>query len=202
MQRGLESRRVAVFIGGDDESAEQHAGAVIRSLEEAGARIHVLKLGKGHDDDWHSALYAALVIVDDGSAAFSGDTRLVQLAREFLVSDKPVAAFGGALWALLKAGGAAGRSMACHGLLKVTLDGAGATCVDEPINVDGAMITARADANVDEFAKRVVREFSNQLEERAVDEMSELSFPASDPPAVTPVKIGRVAPDRDTDART
>lgn len=201
MQRGLGGRRVALFIGPDDGSAEPHSSPVIRALEEAGARIHVLKLGKGHDDDWHGARYAALVIVDDGSGAFSGDTRLVQLAREFLVSDKPLAAFGAGLWALLKAGGAAGRSMAAHGLLRVALDGAGATCVDGPIHVDEALITARIDADADEFAKRVAREFSKQLEEREVDAMSELTFPASDPPAVTPVTSGRVAPDRESDSR-
>lgn len=201
-ERGLESRRVAVFIGPDDDpAAEQRAAPVIRALEEAGARIHVLKTGKGDNDDWHGARYAALVVVDDGSSAFSGDTRLVQLAREFLVSDKPIAAIGGGLWALLKAGGAAGRSVAAHGLLRIALEGAGATCVNEPIHVDEALITARADANLDEFARRVVREFSNQLEERELDEMSELSFPASDPPAITPATIGRVAPDRETDSR-
>lgn len=202
MQRGLESRRVAVFIGpNDDSTAEEHAAPVIRALEAAGARIHVLRPGKGDDADWHGARYAALATVDDGSSAFSGDPRLVQLVREFLVSDKPVAALGGGLWALLKAGGAAGRSMAAHGLLRIALEGAGAMCVDEPVHVDEALITARADADVDEFAKSVVREFSNQLEERELDEMSELSFPASDPPAITPATIGRVAPDRESDSR-
>jgi putative intracellular protease/amidase len=137
------------------------------------------------------------VIVDDGASAFSGDTRLVQLAREFLVSDKPIAALGGGLWAILKAGGAAGRLVAAHGLLKIALEGAGARSVEEPIYVDEALITARADADVNEFAKRVVGEFSNRLEERELDEMSELSFPASDPPAITPATIGRVSPDSD-----
>lgn len=45
--RGLEGRRVALFVGPDNDSAEQHSSPVIRALEEAGARIHVLKLGQG-----------------------------------------------------------------------------------------------------------------------------------------------------------
>ena len=36
--------------------------------------------------------------------------------------------------------------------------------------------------------------------QRGLDEMSELSFPASDPLAVTPATIGHVAPEPDTRA--
>jgi len=45
-----------------------------------------------------------------------------------------------------------------------------------------------------------VAEFSDLLEEHALDEMSDLSFPASDPPAGTPASVG-TGSDRKVDER-
>lgn len=200
MQRGLEGRRVAVFAASRDDTADRRAAKVVNALEQAGARVHMLRTAD-EQDQWHGAMYAALVLVGDGPAPFEGQPRLVQLVREFFVSDKPVAAFGGALGAVLEAGGVAGRTVAAQGALKSASEKAGATSVDEPIHADEALITATGEADADAFAERVVRELAVRLEERDVDEMSELSFPASDPPAVSPSSIGSAASDRKGDAR-
>ena len=194
MLRGLEGRRVAVFASPKD-SAEERAAVMTQALERAGARIHLLSESSASDEDYHGAKYAALVLVGDEGAQFEIDPRLVQLAREFLASDKPVAAFGSALKVILEAGGAAGRTLAAHAPLKAVLEGAGAELVDEPVHADGSLLSAQGSANLSEFGSRVVAEFSNRLEEHALDEMSDLSFPASDPPAVTPASIGRVGPE-------
>lgn len=58
-----------------------------------------------------------------------------------------------------------------------------------------------ATADVGAFAARVVHEFSDLLEEHQLDEMSDMSFPASDPPATSPAAIGPRNPDRDGGAR-
>jgi putative intracellular protease/amidase len=201
MLRGLEGRRVALFVSSNDESAKQRTSVVTRALEQAGVLIHVLSAANTSDEDFHSGKYGALVLLGDDATGSDEDPRLLQLTREFLASDKPVAALGGALSAIIKAGGAAGRTIAAHAPLKALLETAGATHVDEPIQVDGSLITAQGSVKADEFATALVREFSNYLDEHAVDEMSDLSFPASDPPATTPASIGRVAPDRDADGR-
>ena len=196
MQRGLEGRRIAVVV---PSAAQAQGTAAIKALEGAGAQLHVLKPGEGSEEDWHGSRYAALVLVGDGDAALNAEPSLVQLAREFLVSEKPVAAFGAAVGVLLESGGAAGRTVAApgDGSLKEALETSGASCVDEPIHADEGLVTASKSANIDEFAARVVREFATRLEEREVDEMSDMSFPASDPPAVTPTSIGRASPDSD-----
>lgn len=183
MLRGLAGRRVAVFAAPNDAN---RAAIVTRSLEQAGARVHVLSGTDASDEDFHGAKYAALVLVGDGGGRFELDPRIVQLAREFLASDKPVAAFGSALNVILEAGGAAGRTLAAHAPLRALLEGAGADLVNDPLHADGTLITAEGSANLSDFAGRVVAEFSDSLEEHAVDEMSDLSFPASDPPAITP----------------
>jgi putative intracellular protease/amidase len=197
MQRGLEGRRVAAFVAPSSDATNKRAAVVIKALEQAGAEIRDLSAGQQSDEDFHGAKYAALVIIGDGTDGSGGDPRLVQLVREFLVSDKPVAALGGALSVMVEAGGAAGRTLAASGSLKSAVEKAGGTPVDEPIHVDESLITADGSVDIEAFAKRVVSEFSNRLEESQLDEMSAMSFPASDPPATTPSTVGRVAPEGD-----
>lgn len=166
MHRGLDGRRIALF-----DASGNRARDVAPALERAGARVHMLKDSQSAEQ-WHGGMYAALVIVGEAGPAFHGDPRLVQLVREFLVSDKPVAA------------------------LDVPVDS---------IQADESLLSVRANGDARRFADEVVREFSTRLEEHDVDEMSELSFPASDPPATSPGSVGRVGPDgagdREPDSR-
>ena len=184
MQRGLEGRRIALYVG----SLNNGGGAPIQqALEGAGARVHVLA-DDTQSGDFHGGVYAGLVAVS--GARENADSRVVQLVREFMASDKPVAIFGEAVSLLLQAGGAAGRKIACDDSRRPELEGAGARADASQVLVDDALITAQGSADPAEFGRTVVREFSERLEERAVDEMSDLSFPASDPPAVSPSSLG------------
>jgi putative intracellular protease/amidase len=197
MQRGLEGRRIAFFAESDQTNAP--GDRVSRDLEAAGAEVHRLE-SSSRDEDWHGAKYAALVLIGGRDGLSSTDTRLVQLVREFLVSDKPLAAFGRAVRMVVEAGGAGGRSLAASDDLRPAIEQAGARVVDADIHVDETLITARNTAEPDQFARTVVRELATRLEEGAVDEMSELSFPASDPPAVTPAALAPAKGGDDTRA--
>jgi putative intracellular protease/amidase len=152
MLRGLEGRRIALYARGDDRS--------IRSrLEDAGAQVVDLSAGAPAEEDWHSGKYAALVI----GSCVEGDAvqpRALQLLREFLVADKPVAVVGEGVRALEEAGA---------------------------LQTDAVLADA---AGSGDFAERLVRAFSDRLDEAQVDDMSEQSFPASDPPSVTPTSAG------------
>lgn len=196
MLRGLEARRIAVFVERDDEDAQRNAAPIIAELKKAGATLHLLSEASAVDTDFHSGSSAALVVIGGGDT-FDSDPRLVQLAREFLAADKPLAVYGSAISLVVEAGGATARSLSAPAGLRSTVEGAGATAVDKPINVDEALISASAEADPAQFAQAVVAQFSERLDERAVDEMSELSFPASDPPAVSPATIGPAPESRD-----
>ena len=198
MQRGLEGRRIALVDGSEGGGTQPLAEAVRRALEGAGAVVQGLSAA-GSDQDWHGGKYAALVLVGPGGSGPSAP-RVVQLVREFLVSDKPLAAIGDAVRTVFEAGGVQGRIVSANADLRAALEQAGATSVDEDLHVDDALVTARDDARADELASRLVRAFSERLEEGAVDEMSDLSFPASDPPAGAPRTVGR--PRRDDSTTT
>lgn len=100
------------------------------------------------------------------------DHRAAQLVKEFLVAAKPVAVWGKGLSLVEQAGGAK----------------------------DDLVLADEGDSAA--FASRVVTVLADRLDEERVDEMSDLSFPASDPPAVTPAAIGPAARPRAPDART
>lgn len=155
MQRGLEDRRIALLAAGD-------RAVVARALEAEGARVADLHGGMPtRDEDWHGGRYAALVIVDAGENVTIKEPRIVQLTREFLVSDKPVCVYGGGVQVLHEAGG-----------------------------VEEDALVVEAEGDLKKFATRVVRALATQLDESQIDEMSDQSFPASDPPATNPASIG------------
>jgi putative intracellular protease/amidase len=197
MTGGLEGRRIALVAPADAESGR--AQVVRSALAQSGAQIDLLTPGQGADEEWHGGRYAALVAIGhtgpDSSTA--DDPRLQQLVREFLVSEKPVAAIGSAVGTIIRSGGAAGRTLSADSEARQELGAAGGKASQNTLYADGCLVTASGDSDDAAFAAQVVRSFAAHLEERDVDAMSDQSFPASDPPATTPVSVGHVAPERD-----
>jgi protease I len=66
--------------------------------------------------------------------------------------------------------------------LKTDIRNAGGQWVDQPVSIDDRLITSRKPADIPAFSAAIVKEFGNRMDERRADELSEQSFPASDPP--------------------
>ena len=113
----------------------------------------------------------------------------VQFVREFMAADKPVAAICHGPALLIEADVVAGRKLASASSLTKDIQNAGGEPVDQPVVVDGDLITSRTREDIPVFIKRILAEFSSQIVEREVDRTSEQSFPASDPPP-GPASIG------------
>jgi protease I len=207
MQIGLAGRRVAILATDGVEQAElieprkalDGAGAVTEVIAPRGGSIQ----GMNHDEkgdrvavdrtlaDAHASEYDALLL--PGGVSNPDSLRMeeaaVQFVREFMLADKPVAAICHGAWLLVEAGAVAGRRLTSWPSLKTDIRNAGGEWVDDAVVIDDRLITSRKPADIPAFNAALLREFGSRMDDRQVDELSEQSFPASDPPP-TPTAIG------------
>lgn len=174
-QSGLSGSRVA-FLAGDGVDAER--SAPWRALIDAGATPVLLT-----SDDVGAAKpaeFCALVLL--GAAAPPRDEpRAREFLMGFLEADKPVAAAGSGAGLLVAADAVKGRSLAAAAGLRESIAGKGGEWTKQEVVVDQKLLTGR-EAN-DAFARRLVADFADWLDDDVVDAASQASFPASDPPA-------------------
>jgi protease I len=207
MAKKLEGKRVAILATDGVEQVE--LVDVRKALDEAGAetvlispKADSIQAFKHHEkgDTFPVNLHLAEAKPLDYSAlylpggvanpdALRMDKSAVQFVREFMASDKPVAAICHGAWLLVEADAVAGRKLTSWPSLRTDIVNAGGEWIDEPVCVDGDLITSRKPEDIPAFNQRILAEFSSQILEREVDRMSEQSFPASDPPP-GPASIG------------
>jgi len=203
MEFGLKGRHVA-FLAADGVDAAQ-LGGPRKVLGDAGVAADVLAAKGGEVraaggesvvvdrtfEVCHAADYDALVIPGgrDGIAALRGDQRALQFVKEFMAADKPVAAIGEGVRLLIATDALAGRVIATPPDLADDVRAAGGEIVDSAIHVDEKLITSRGSGDLGDLNAAILREFANRVDEARVDQLSEQSFPASDPPP-GPMAVG------------
>ena len=208
MEQGLKGRRVAILATDGVEQVELEEPR--KALDGAGAITHLIAPEEGsiqamnHDEkgarlpvdrtlaDAHASEYDALVL--PGGVAnpdtLRQDLRAVQFVREFMLSEKPVAAICHAAWMLVEANAVAGRTLTSWPSLQTDVRNAGGDWVDESVRVDDKLITSRKPDDLPDFCAAIVKEFASAIEVQArLDLVGEQSFPASDPPP-SPTAIG------------
>ena len=226
MELGLKGRKVAILATNGVEQVELVEPR--KALDAAGAVTHLISpkegaiQGMNHDEKGdmlpvdqplskvHASEYDALLL-PGGVAnpdALRMDQAAVQFVREFMLSEKPVAAICHGPWLLVEAGAVSGRTLTSWPSLKTDIRNAGGQWVDQPVSIDDRLITSRKPADIPAFSAAIVKQFANRMDEARVDEMGEQSFPASDPPP-GPASIGGEGaaispnrPRRDDEART
>jgi protease I len=200
MELGLKGKKVAIIATDGVEQVELTEPR--KALDAAGAETHLIapKLGeiqgfKHHDKgdkfrvdrslaDVHASDYQALFLPGGviNSDALRSEEKAVQFVREMMLSDKPVAVICHGAWLLVEADAVEGRTLTSWPTLKTDIRNAGGSWVDEPVHVDDKLVTSRKPDDIPFFNKRIVQEFGNRIDEARVDQLSESSFPASDPP--------------------
>jgi protease I len=156
--------------------------------DEKGARLPVDRvLGNVHARDYDALLLPGGVANPD---RLRTNEQAVQFVREFMLSEKPVAAICHGPWMLVEANAVAGRTLTSWPSLKTDIRNAGGDWVDEVVRVDDRLITSRKPDDLPRFNAVMVREFANSRQaDASAQSVSEQSFPASDPPP-GPTAIG------------
>ncbi|WP_299814469.1 type 1 glutamine amidotransferase domain-containing protein [uncultured Roseibium sp.] len=160
----------------------------LNGLREEGATVHVATLdGKAikgwKDKDWGDEFSADLKIsdvkVDDYIALvlpggqmnpdiLRADEETVAKVREFVSSDKIVAAICHAPWLLIEAGVVKGREMTSYHSIRTDLKNAGANVVDKEIAISNGIITSRSPEDLEAFVSKIVEEVKEGEHERKV----------------------------------
>jgi protease I len=200
MEFGLKGRKVAILATDGVEQVELTEPR--KALDAAGAVTHLISpkegaiQGMNHDakgemlpvdralSQVHASEYDALLL--PGGVANPDALRIepaaVQFVREFMLAEKPVAAICHGPWLLVEAAAVTGRTLTSWPSLKTDIRNAGGRWVDQPVVVDDRLITSRKPSDIPAFSAAIVKEFGNRIDEARADELSEQSFPASDPP--------------------
>ncbi len=147
-----------------------------KNLEDAGAKVTVLSLKPGEIKGWDKMDWGKSVKVNglvkearpdqfDALVLPGGqmnpdvlrmDSGAVTFVRTFVESGKPVAAICHGPWTLIEADVVRGRTMTSWPSVRTDLKNAGAHWVDEPVIVDGNLITSRKPEDIPAFSQAIV----------------------------------------------
>lgn len=138
---------------------EEGAATVVAGL---GEKVYVGKKGYSvtvdhHVDDVYAEAYDGLVIPGGWAPdAMRRSDHLLQITRDMVEAGKPVAFICHAAWVLASAGLLKGRRATCVRAIRDDVMNAGATYVDEPVVVDGPLISSRTPADLPQFCRAII----------------------------------------------
>ena len=201
MNNPLKGTKVAILATDGVEQVELTEPR--KALDDAGAITHVISPKAGtiqavnHDEkgdrltvdrvlgDARASEYDALLLPGGvkNPDRLRTDPRAVQFVKEFMLSEKPVAAICHGPWMLVEANAVAGRTLTSWPSLQTDIRNAGGDWVDKPVQEDERLVTSRKPDDIPQFNDAILRAFAGVAGTDAqVDVASEQSFPASDPP--------------------
>jgi protease I len=178
MEEQLKGKTIAILATDGFEQSELMEPKT--GLEAAGAKVTVLSLQMGEIRGWDHTKWGASVKVDglvkdarpdeyDALVLPGGvmnpdklrmDSSAVTFVRTFAETGKTVAAICHAPWMLIEAGVVKGRTMTSWLSVHTDLKNAGAHWVDEPVVIDGNLITSRKPDDLPGFTRAIVEAVS------------------------------------------
>ena len=179
----LQGKKVAVLAAEEFEDLE--LTETVKALESEGA--HVTVIGLSHDakhglvgkhgtvvttdatiDEVIPEQFSGLLIPGGNSPArLRTDERVLSFVRAIAAASKPIAAICHGPQVLISAGVVEGRIMTSYPAVGLELDEAGATYVDQPVEVDGNIVTSRRPADIPRFNEAMLHLFESAREQAA-----------------------------------
>jgi protease I len=171
----LEGKRVAILV--EDEYQMHEFWYPFYRFQEAGAEVRVI--GTGRKPAFTSHGYSVTpdldardarvedfdaVIIPGGYAPdqMRRSAEMVAFVRDMDGAGKPVAAICHAGWMLVSAKVVRGRRATCFYSIRDDLEAAGARWSDEPVVVDGNLITSRVPGDLPAFCRAVLNALAPQ----------------------------------------
>jgi protease I len=152
-----------------------------KALEQAGIETVVASPKRGEIKGWNHSDWGERVPVDAGldeveaedfdalllpggqmnPDALRLEERVIELIDDFDQADKPIAAICHGPWLLIEADIIDGRRVTGWPSIRTDLENAGGDVVDEPVAVDGNLITSRKPDDIPMFSKTLVDALSD-----------------------------------------
>jgi protease I len=178
MVNGLRDMKVAILVENGFEQVELMRPRA--ALDEAGARTSVVSPQRERVRGWSFTEWGEEVPVDapldqarpedfdalllPGGVMNPDSLRMqpaaVAFAKAFFDAGKPVAVICHGPWTVIETGHARGRRIASWPSLRTDLRNAGAEWVDEPVVVDGNLVSSRKPDDIPAFNREAIRLFS------------------------------------------
>lgn len=182
MQQSLTGKKVAILVADGFEQIEMTAPR--KALEEAGAVTHLITPGNEMVKGWkhtewgdqfdadlrlekaNANMYDALLLPGGvmNPDKLRSNMQAVAFVRDFVSSEKPIAAICHGPWTLIEAGAVTGKKMTSWPSLKTDLTNAGATWVDEEVVVDNGLVTSRKPDDIPAFNKKMIALFGEETQ--------------------------------------
>ncbi|MBI3228553.1 MAG: type 1 glutamine amidotransferase [Mycolicibacterium cosmeticum] len=180
MPEELQGRSIAILAADGVEKVEFDGPRA--AVQDAGGRVELLSLKSGeilarnHDLEPAGTLVVDRPVADADIGDYDGlilpggtvnpdklrlDAAAVAFVREFVGSGKPVAAICHGPWTLIEADVVRGRTLTSYPSIRTDLRNAGATVVDQPVCVDGSLITSRSPDDLPAFCQAIIDKFAD-----------------------------------------
>jgi protease I len=176
---GISGRKIAVLA--TDGVEEVELTEPVKALKQAGAAVSIVSLKPGQfqamqqDVNPTSKIDVDQTVAEARAEQFDGlvlpggttnpdklrmDDKAVAFVKQFVDSDKPIAAICHGPWTLINAEGVKGHRMTSWPSLQADLRNAGAEWVDETCVRDGKLVTSRNPNDLPVFCKTIVELFA------------------------------------------
>ncbi len=175
----LKGRRIAILAADGFEQSELFTP--LDTLKNEGAQVEIVSLKDGEIKGWSDGSWGKSIDVDKTVDAIKADDydglvlpggvinpdllrkndRAVEFVREFFTGEKqkPVAAICHGPWTLINAKVIEGRKVTSYDSIRMDLENAGASWVNEEVVVDNGLVTSRTPEDLNSFTSKMVEEF-------------------------------------------
>lgn len=182
MANELSGQQVAILVARGFEQVEMTAPR--QALHDAGAVTAIVSPERGRVRAWNHTEWGdefpVDVSLDDANPGdytalllpggvmnpdrLRMDERAVRFIRTFVEGGKPIAVICHGAWTLIEADAVRGKTITSYPSLKTDLRNAGAHWVDEPVVVDGNLVSSRRPDDIPDFNREMIAVFARAVE--------------------------------------